>query len=95
MDMGTAAARVMGLTLLYAKASVLYLAAGVTMLLLLFSRLFPVDIFAFFFMQLYGFVAMMIFGVSYSSYRPSLTQASIVSGWLGGSSGCSTLEQSV
>ncbi len=35
------------------------------MLLLLFSRLFPIDIFAFFFMQLYGFVAMMIFGVSY------------------------------
>ncbi len=35
------------------------------MLLLLFSRIFPIDIFAFFFMQLYGFVAMMIFGVSY------------------------------
>ncbi len=28
MDMGTAAAKVMGLTLLYAEASVLYLAAG-------------------------------------------------------------------
>ena len=92
--MRTGAAQVMGLSLLYAKASVLYLAAGITMLILLFSRLFPIDIFALF-MQLYGFVAMTIFGVSYLFIPAFSHTTSTESGWLGGSSGCSILEQSV
>jgi len=55
----------MRLSLKYVKASVLYLAAGVTLLLLTFSHVVAFDLIGFYFMQLYGFVAMMIFGLSY------------------------------
>jgi cbb3-type cytochrome oxidase subunit 1 len=55
----------MALALRYAKASVLYLAVGSTLVLLTFTGLLQFSISAFYFMELYGFVAMMIFGVSY------------------------------
>ncbi len=55
----------MALSLRYAKASVLYLAAGSTLILLTFMGLLQFSLSAFYFMELYGFVAMMIFGVSY------------------------------
>jgi hypothetical protein len=55
----------MALSLRYAKASVLYLAAGSTLILLTFLGILQFSISAFYFMELYGFVAMMIFGVSY------------------------------
>ena len=55
----------MRLSLKYVKASLLYLAAGVTLLLLTFSHVLAFDLTGFYFMQLYGFVAMMIFGLSY------------------------------
>ncbi len=55
----------MALALRYAKASVLYLAGGSTLVLLTFSGVLQFSISAFYFMELYGFVAMMIFGVSY------------------------------
>src|SRR5574341_274355 len=58
-------AYVMSLSLRYAKASILYLAAGATLVFLTFTGIFPISLTAFYFMQLYGFVAMMIFGVSY------------------------------
>ncbi len=68
-------ANVMALALRYTKASVLYLAAGSTLVLLTFTGLLQFSISAFYFMELYGFVAMMIFGVSYLlvpafSHRP-------------------------
>jgi cbb3-type cytochrome oxidase subunit 1 len=63
--MAATTARVMGLALRYAKTSVLYLAAGSTLVLLTFAGLLQFSMFAFYFMELYGFVAMMIFGVSY------------------------------
>ncbi len=62
---GPTAAVVMRLSLRYVKASLLYLVAGGTLMLLSFSRLLPFEMTAFYFMQLYGFVAMMIFGLSY------------------------------
>jgi len=65
LPQGTAAAVVMRLSLKYVKASLLYLAGGVTLLLLTFSHVIPFDLSGFYFMQLYGFVAMMIFGLSY------------------------------
>lgn len=49
----------------YVKASLAYLAAGVTLLLLTFSHLVAFDLTGFYFLQLYGFVAMMTFGLSY------------------------------
>jgi len=55
----------MRLSLRYVKASLLYLVAGGTLMLLSFSRLLPFEMTTFYFMQLYGFVAMMIFGLSY------------------------------
>jgi len=55
----------MRLSLRYVKASLLYLVAGGTLMLLSFSRLLPFEMTAFYFMQLYGFVAMMVFGLSY------------------------------
>jgi hypothetical protein len=64
-SMAANTARVMGLALQYAKTSVLYLAAGSTLVLLTFAGLLQFSMFAFYFMELYGFVAMMIFGVSY------------------------------
>ncbi len=59
------AARAMSLGLKYAKASVLYLATGSTLVLLNFLQVISFYMFAFYFMELYGFVASMIFGVSY------------------------------
>jgi heme/copper-type cytochrome/quinol oxidase subunit 1 len=55
----------MALALRYAKASVLYLAAGSTLILLTFAGLLAVFDQRILFHALYGFVAMMIFGVSY------------------------------
>jgi hypothetical protein len=68
------AAVVMQLSLKYVKASITYLAAGGTLLLLTFSHVIPFDLTAFYFMQLYGFVAMMIFGLSYL-FVPSFAHA--------------------
>ena len=64
----------MQLSLKYVKASLTYLAAGGTLLLLTFSHLIPFALTAFYFMQLYGFVAMMIFGLSYL-FVPSFAHA--------------------
>jgi cbb3-type cytochrome oxidase subunit 1 len=55
----------MQLSLKYVKASITYLAVGGTILLLTLSHMLPFNLTAFYFMQLYGFVAMMIFGLSY------------------------------
>jgi len=55
----------MQLSLRYVKASLVYLTAGVTLLLLTFSHIIAFDLTGFYFLQLYGFVAMMIFGLSY------------------------------
>jgi len=55
----------MRLSLRYVKCSLVYLAAGVTLLLMTFSHVIAFDLTGFYFMQLYGFVAMMIFGLSY------------------------------
>lgn len=63
--MASVTARVMALSLRYAKASVLYLAVGSSLILLTFAGVLQFSISAFYFMELYGFVAMMIFGVSY------------------------------
>ena len=68
----------MQLSLKYVKASITYLAAGGTLLLLTFSHLLPFDLTAFYFMQLYGFVAMMIFGLSYL-FVPSFAHAFLYS----------------
>src|SRR5208282_4816566 len=65
LSKGPLAAVVMQLSLKYVKASLTYLAVGGTFLLLVFSHLLSFDLMAFYFMQLYGFVAMMIFGLSY------------------------------
>jgi hypothetical protein len=64
----------MQLSLRYVKASLVYLMAGGTLLLLTFTHLLPFDMTAFYFMQLYGFVAMMIFGLSYL-FVPSFAHA--------------------
>ena len=64
----------MRLSLKYVKASLVYLAAGVTLLLLTFSHVIAFDLTEFYFMQLYGFVAMMIFGLSYL-FIPSFAHA--------------------
>ena len=74
LSKGPAAAIVMRLSLNYVKASLLYLTAGVTLLLLTFSHIMPFNLTAFYFMQLYGFVAMMIFGLSYL-FVPSFAHA--------------------
>ena len=74
MSQGPVAAVVMQLSLKYVKASLAYLAAGGTLLLLVFSHLLSFDLMAFYFMQLYGFVAMMIFGLSYL-FVPSFAHA--------------------
>ena len=74
MVQGPIAAVVMQLSLKYVKASLIYLAAGGTLLLLTFAHALPFDMTAFYFMQLYGFVAMMIFGLSYL-FVPSFAHA--------------------
>jgi cbb3-type cytochrome oxidase subunit 1 len=74
MTQGPTAAGVMQLSLKYVKASLTYLAVGGTLLLLTFAHLMPFDMTAFYFMQLYGFVAMMIFGLSYL-FVPSFAHA--------------------
>ena len=74
MAQGPVAAVVMKLSLRYVKASLTWLAVGGTLLLLTFSHLLPFDLTAFYFMQLYGFVAMMIFGLSYL-FVPSFAHA--------------------
>ena len=74
MSQGPVAAVVMQLSLKYVKASITYLAVGGTILLLTFSHLLPFNLTAFYFMQLYGFVAMMIFGLSYL-FVPSFAHA--------------------
>ena len=71
---GPIAAVVMQLSLKYVKASLIYLVAGGTLLLLTFSRIVSFEMTAFYFMQLYGFVAMMIFGLSYL-FVPSFAHA--------------------
>jgi len=70
LSKGPVAAVVMRLSLKYVKASLLYLTTGVTLLLLSFSHAIVFDLTGFYFMQLYGFVAMMIFGLSYLFVPP-------------------------
>ena len=74
MAQGPIAAVVMQLSLKYVKASLVYLIAGGTLLVLTFAHMLPFDMTAFYFMQLYGFVAMMIFGLSYL-FVPSFAHA--------------------
>jgi energy-converting hydrogenase Eha subunit E len=64
----------MRLSLKYVKASLVYLAVGVTLLLLTFSHAIAFELAGFYFLQLYGFVAMMIFGLSYL-FVPSFAHA--------------------
>jgi hypothetical protein len=64
----------MQLSLRYVKASLAYLLAGATLMLLTFTRILSFEMTAFYFMQLYGFVAMMIFGLSYL-FVPSFAHA--------------------
>lgn len=78
MMQGPTAAVVMQLSLKYVKASLIYLVVGATLLLLTFGHLLPFEITAFYFMQLYGFVAMMIFGLSYL-FVPSFAHAFLYS----------------
>ena len=74
MAQGPIAAVVMQLSLRYVKASLTYLAVGGTLLLATMAQLLPFDLTAFYFLQLYGFVAMMIFGLSYL-FVPSFAHA--------------------
>jgi len=71
---GPVAAVVMQLSLKYVKASLTYLAVGGTLLLMTFAHLLAFELTAFYFMQLYGFVAMMVFGLSYL-FVPSFAHA--------------------
>jgi hypothetical protein len=71
---GPIAAVVMQLSLRYVKASLIYLIIGGTLLLLTFGHILSFEMTAFYFMQLYGFVAMMIFGLSYL-FVPSFAHA--------------------
>jgi hypothetical protein len=74
MAQGPIAAVVMQLSLKYVKASLIYLVTGATLLILTFAHVLPFEMTAFYFMQLYGFVAMMIFGLSYL-FVPSFAHA--------------------
>ena len=74
MTQGPIAAVVMQLSLKYVKASLAYLVTGSTLLLLTFTHVMPFEMTAFYFMPLYGFVAMMIFGLSYL-FVPSFAHA--------------------
>jgi len=60
-----AAAVVMQLSLKYVKATLLYLVVRETLLLLTFTHVLPFEITVFYFIKLYGFIAMMILGLSY------------------------------
>jgi hypothetical protein len=71
---GPTAAVVMQLSLRYVKVSLVYLIVGATLLVLTFTHVAPFEMTAFYFMQLYGFVAMMIFGLSYL-FVPSFAHA--------------------
>jgi cbb3-type cytochrome oxidase subunit 1 len=75
---GPIAAVVMQLSLKYVKASLIYLVVGGTLILLTFAHVLPFEMTAFYFMQLYGFVAMMIFGLSYL-FVPSFAHAFLYS----------------
>lgn len=68
----------MQLSLKYIKTSLIYLVAGATLMLLTFARVLTFEMTAFYFMQLYGFVAMMIFGLSYL-FVPSFAHAFLYS----------------
>ncbi len=70
------AAIVTRLSLKYVKASIIYLVAGSTLALLTFSDVLPFAITAFYFIQLYGFVAMMIFDLSYL-FIPAFSHATL------------------
>jgi hypothetical protein len=74
LSQGPVAAVVMQLSLRYVKASLVYLVAGGSLLLTTFTHALAIDMTAFYFMQLYGFVAMMIFGLSYL-FVPSFSHA--------------------
>jgi len=74
LSQGPVAAVVMQLSLKYVTASLVYLAVGVTVLLLTFTHLISFDLTGFYFLQLYGFVATMIFGLSYL-FVPSFSHA--------------------
>jgi hypothetical protein len=50
----------MQLSLRYMKASLIYLVVGGTLILLTFAHLLPFEMTAFYFMQLYGFIAMFL-----------------------------------
>jgi hypothetical protein len=71
---GPVAAVVMQLSLKYVKASLTYLALGGTLLFATMAHILPFNLTAFYFLQLYGFVAMMIFGLSYL-FVPSFAHA--------------------
>jgi cbb3-type cytochrome oxidase subunit 1 len=64
----------MQLSLQYVKASLVYLVVGGSLLLATFAHVIAFEMTAFYFMQLYGFVAMMIFGLSYL-FVPSFSHA--------------------
>ncbi len=64
----------MQLSLRYVKASLVYLVVGGSLLLATFTHVLAFEMTAFYFMQLYGFVAMMIFGLSYL-FVPSFSHA--------------------
>ena len=74
LSQGPVAAVVMQLSLRYVKASLIYLVAGATLLFATFGHFLAFEMTAFYFMQLYGFVAMMIFGLSYL-FVPSFAHA--------------------
>jgi len=65
MSSGPRASIVMSLTLKYVRASLLYLAIGTTFVALSMLSILPFSLTAFYFMQLYGFVANMVIGLSY------------------------------
>lgn len=73
MASGPRASMVMSLTLKYVAASLLYLTTGTTLIALTMLSILPFSITAFYFMQLYGFVANMIIGLSYL-FLPSFSR---------------------
>jgi hypothetical protein len=74
LSQGPVAAVVMQLSLRYVKASLVYLVVGGSLLLTTFTHVLAIEMTAFYFMQLYGFVAMMIFSLSYL-FVPSFSHA--------------------
>ncbi|MBM3897886.1 MAG: hypothetical protein FJ358_05105 [Thaumarchaeota archaeon] len=65
MASGPRASTVMSLTIKYVMVSLLHLAIGTTLIALTMLSILPFSLTAFYFMQLYGFVANMIIGLSY------------------------------